>query len=357
MSNSTSAYKLYSDPWKFYNAMLEDIEQAREFIYVETYKFGSGSIGERFRNALTKKAKEGVKIKLLIDSWGTAVSLSFFTEMIQHGAEVRFFKKIKFFIDFFTKNHRRNHRKMMIIDNSVTYFGSANIAGHSLNWRESMLRIQGGLTEKFKEVFSEDFRLYNKYVFNKPYFTRLIKYNDFEIIRDVPSITRQRIKKRYEQLFKSAEEKVFIETPYFLPSFLLRKAMMDAANRNVEVNVILPKHSDVGLVDVIRNKYLGHLHRNNIKIWYYLPHNLHAKIMLVDYKLFCIGSANFDYRSFRYQHELLLIGEEPDILDQFKIHINNTLMNCEPFNYEDWKRRPFIQKLIEWMFLPFRYLL
>ena len=357
MSTASSAYKLFSDPWKFYNAMLVDIEQAQNFIYIETYKFGSGNIGERFRDVLTRKAREGVKVKLLIDSWGTAVSMSFFTDMIQYGAEVRFFKKIKFFLDFFTKNHRRNHRKLMIIDGHVTYLGSANIAGHSLNWRESMLRVAGGLTEKFKEVFLEDFRLYNRYVFNKPLYTRLIRYEGFEIIRDVPSLTRQRIKKRYERLLKNAKQKVYIETPYFLPSFLLRKAMIDASSRQVEVNVIIPKHSDVGLIDVIRNRYLGHLYKNNVRIWYYMPHNLHAKIVQVDDDLFCLGSANFDYRSFRYQHEMMLIGNEQEILDQVKEHIKTTLMNCEPFNYEDWKRRPLIQKCVEWIFTPFRHLL
>ncbi len=357
MSEASPAYKLFSDPWKFYNAMLEDIEQARDYVYIETYKFGSGNIGERFRNVLTRKAKEGVMIKLLIDSWGTSVSSSFFNEMIQHGAEVRFFKKIKFFIDFFTKNHRRNHRKLMIIDDKISYLGSANIAGHSLNWRESMLRVDSSLTGKFKEVFLEDFRLYKRYVYNKPVFTRLIKHEGFEILRDVPSITRQRIKKRYERLLKNAKSKVFIETPYFLPSFLLRKALVDAANRNVEVNIIIPKHSDIGLIDVIRNRYLGNLYKNNVKLWYYMPHNLHAKIILVDDELFCIGSANFDYRSFRYQHELMLLGVEADILSQVKNHIDTTLINCEPFNFDDWKRRPFIQKFIEWIFMPFRYLL
>ena len=104
-----SSYKLFHDPWNFYNAMLADIEQAETSIYIETYKFGSGSIGERFRNVLIKKAKEGINIKLLLDSWGTSVSSSFFKDLIESGAEIRYFKKIKFFIDFFTKNHRRNH--------------------------------------------------------------------------------------------------------------------------------------------------------------------------------------------------------------------------------------------------------
>ena len=357
MAPTNATYELYHDPWKFYDAILKDIEEARKYIYIETYKFGSGSIGERFRNVLTKKSREGVKIKLLIDSWGTSVSSSFFTEMIKNGGEVRFFMKIKFFWDFFTKNHRRNHRKVIVIDDHITYLGSANIAGHSLNWREAMIRLDAGIAKDFRNVFLDHFALYNRYVFKKPVYTRLIKYEDFEIIRDVPSITRQNIKKRYVHLIKQAKEQVSLETPYFLPSHMLRKALMDAAKRDIDINVIIPKRSDVGLVDVIRNRYLGLLHKNKVKIWYYLPTNLHSKIMLVDNEIFCIGSANFDYRSFRYQHELMLQGKDTSIIGQFRGHISNTMLNCEPFNYEEWLKRPFIQKFIEWLFLPVRHLL
>jgi len=351
-----SSYKLFNDPWNFYNAMLADIEQAKTSICIETYKFGSGSIGERFRNVLIKKAKEGINIKLLLDSWGTSVSSSFFKDLIESGAEIRYFKKIKFFIDFFTKNHRRNHRKLLIIDDKITYMGSANIAGHSLNWRESVLRIEGFLSKSFKKIFLEDFSLYNKYVFNRSSYIRLIKSGGFEILRDVPSITKQKIKKRYEWLIKRSKESVFIETPYFLPGFLLRKAMINAARRGVEVNVIIPKQSDIGLIDVMRNRYLGILYRNGIKIWFFMQGNLHAKLLLVDNKTFVIGSPNFDYRSFRYQHELVLQGTNDEIKQYVIDHVKETLESSEPFDYQEWLKRPFIQKFIESIFIPFRHL-
>ncbi len=354
--SAKSSYKLFNDPWNFYDAMLKDIEQAKESIYIETYKFGSGSIGERFRNVLARKAGEGIRIKLLLDSWGTSVPGNFFKELTEAGGEIRYFKKIKFFIDFFTKNHRRNHRKLLIIDDKITYMGSANIAGHSLNWRESVLRIEGVLTKSFSHVFLEDFSLYNKYVFNRSSYIRLIRCGGFEILRDVPSITKQKVKKRYEWLIRRAKKSVFIETPYFLPGFVLRKAMINAARRGVEINVLVPKHSDIGLVDVMRNRYLGILYRNNIRIWYFLPCNLHAKLLMIDNETFVIGSPNFDYRSFRYQHEIALQGTEERIRDQIDEHIAETLKNSEAFDYTEWQKRPFIQKFIENIFIPFRHL-
>jgi len=350
-------YQLMDDPLKFFDSMLQDINRARKYIYLETYKFANDAIGQRFRDALIQKAKSGVDVKILIDSWEASVSSSFFSELIANGGEVRFFTKIKFFIDFFTKNHRRNHRKFMIIDDQVCYLGSANITTYTISWRELMIRIEGGLARVFKKVFNLDFKLYNKYFFEKNSYIRLLHYDRFEIVRDVPSITKKRINKKFIHLIKNAEESVVIETPYFLPGFMLRKAMTDAAKRGVNVKVIIPRHSDVGLIDILRNKYLGPLFLNKIEFLYYSPSNLHAKAILVDDKISAIGSPNFDYRSFRYQHEIVLIGQVPEIARLLKKHILATIKDSQPFDYEKWARRPKFQRFTEWLLLPFRHLL
>lgn len=348
----------YDDPWQFFNAMLADIEAATKSVLIETYKFGSDNIGERFRDVLTRKAREGVKIKLLIDSWGAHVSHSFFKELIKEGGEVRFFMKIRFFWDFFTKNHRRNHRKLLLIDERISYVGSANIAGHSLNWCESVLRIDdAALNKDLVRVYDEHYKLYNRYVFNKPALTRLIRSGEYEIIRDVPSITRQVIKKRFEKMIRNARRRVIIETPYFLPGFLLRKSLTEAVKRGVDVTVIIPEHSDVHMVDLVRSRYLGMLHKNGILFRFYKPNNLHSKVLLIDNETYALGSANFDYRSFRYQHEIILVGKQKEIVSQLGEHVRNCLANSEPFNYEEWLKRPFIQRFFEWLYLPFRHLL
>jgi cardiolipin synthase len=154
-----------------------------------------------------------------------------------------------------------------------------------------------------------------------------------------------------------ARQRIVIETPYFLPGFKLRKAMSDAVKRGVDITVIIPKNSDVHLVDLLRGRYLGMLHKNGVKFRLYLPHKLHAKLLLIDEMTFALGSANFDYRSFRYQHEIILVGSDQDIISQIRGHISDCLQNSEPFNYDEWLKRPFIQRFYEWIFLPFRHLL
>jgi cardiolipin synthase len=357
MSEVIPEYTFFDDPLKFYHSMLTDIENAKQYIYLETYRFNNDSIGIKFRDALTRKAKEGLEIKVLMDSWGTSLPSNFFNEFQMHGGEFRFFLKIKFFWDFFTRNHRRNHRKMLIIDDAISYIGSANLTDYSLNWRESMLRIKSGVAAVLKKAFQQHYKIYNNYVFEKQIKIRKLTFEDCEIVRDVPSLTRQRIRSRYIKLIRNAGLEVTIETPYFLPSFFVRKALLDAAKRGVNVTVIMPKHSDVGLIDLLRNRNLGLLSKNGVRLLFYTPHNLHAKLLLVDKDIFSIGSPNFDYRSFRFQHEIVLIGTDQDAIKQISQHVAVTVKNCEEFNYDIWKKRSAVQKFFEWILLPFRHLL
>ncbi|MDG1900629.1 MAG: phosphatidylserine/phosphatidylglycerophosphate/cardiolipin synthase family protein [Bacteroidales bacterium] len=356
--NVNEQYHLFSEPLSYYNEMIEDIEKAKDYICIETFRIGKDEIGDRFRRALTRKANEGVKVKLLIDYWGSGpVDNEYFSDLIKGGGQVRFFEKIKFNSDIFTRGHRRNHRKLLLIDDKVSYIGSSNLTGYNMNWRESVLRMQSSITCTFAKLFEEDFESYNKYIFNNPSNSKQVNHDSFEIIRDVPSITRKQINNKFIGLIKEAKSMINIETPYFLPGFFLRKALMDAAQRGVEVNVILPRHSDVTLIDILRNKYFGILYKSGVNILFYEMNNLHAKLMLVDKKIFAIGSSNFDYRSFRYMYEIMLIGDNESIARQISAHVNTTILDSKPFRYQNWKERPLINKIFEWMLLPFRHLL
>ncbi len=349
--------ELFDNNLLLYASMLKDIESAKKYIYLETYRINNDAIGEQFRDALAAKCKEGVEVKLLLDSWGTSPSETFFSPIIINGGNVRFFKKLKFFIDFFTKNHRRNHRKLLLIDNKITYIGSSNYSSYSLGWRESVLRIEGDITYYFRRCFLDSYKIYRKYHFNKFAFKKTIKIGDYQIIQDIPSIYHQRIRKKHTEMITKAKKEILIETPYFLPGFKLRKALMDAGERGVDVRIMVPKNSDVMLVDILRNKYLGMFYKKNVKLLFYKPNNLHAKLLLIDNETFSVGSPNFDYRSFRYQYEITLIGSHEKTNQAIREHISKTMIDCEEFNYQKWKSRPRIEKILEWLLLPFRYLL
>lgn len=355
VANLTS-HRLYSEPPRFYDAMIQDIEQAERYIYLETYKFGNDAVGLRFRDALTAAAQRGVQIKLLLDSWGVSYNETFFSDLIALGGEVRFFRKILYSFDFFTKNHRRNHRKFLLIDDHISYIGSANITGYSLQWRESVIRLTGGITLMFKRSFLESYKIYKTYIFNKFTYKKSKFVDQFELVEDMPSIYRQRLKTKLEKLIRKAKREIIIETPYFLPGYKMRKCLADAARRGVSVKIILPRHSDVRSIDLLSSKYYGFYYSNNISLIFYTINNLHAKLILIDGETFGIGSPNIDYRSFRYQHEVMLFGTHKGIVDEVQRHVSETMQNCLPFDHVSWMRRPRIEKVLGWLLLPFRHM-
>jgi cardiolipin synthase len=352
-------YQLFSEPLKYYNSMLDDINAAKSYIYIETFRFGDDEMGNNFATALIKaRKKRDVEVKLLVDYWGAGnTGSNVFERLKKGGVEVRFFEKIKYNFDVFTKGHRRNHRKLLIIDDKIVYIGSSNITAYNINWRESVLRMKSGIAVTFKKLLLQDWKLYNQYVISRNYNTKVIKYYNFSIFRDVPNIAQKKINRLFINMIKNAQKSVYVETPYFLPGYLLRRALMSAAKRGVQVTVIIPKKSDVRLVDILRNKYIGPLSVSGIKFLFYETNNLHSKLLLIDEKEFAIGSSNFDYRSFRYMFEIVLKGNDPDISGQIFKHITQTVSDTTPFIYEAWKNRPYIDKFFEWLLVPFRHLL
>lgn len=349
--------RMYSDPLVYYPAILNDMKSAVNHIYIEIYRFRNDPIGIRFRDLLVKKCKEGVKIRVLIDSWAASSNETFFRPLTELGGEVKFFKKIKISWDGFTKSHRRDHRKIIVIDDLITYIGSTNINDYSLSWRESVFRIKGEIAKSFKVIIQENLKIYTKYLYDKAAYTKKIFYNQFEIIRDVPSLAFQPIQKKFLHVIQQAKREIFLETPYFLPGSKLRKALSEASGRGVKVNIIIPKKSDVHILDVLSGKYLGELARSGVKIHFFIPQNLHSKLFLCDRKYFIIGSANFDYRSFRYQHEICLFGEHKSLTRQLVNHFHASLNDCLPFDLASWQKRPKLQKFFERMLVPVRHLL
>jgi cardiolipin synthase len=347
---------MFSDPLQFFPAILNDIKSATGYIYFEVYRFRNDPIGIRVRDNLISKCREGVKIKLLIDSWGASSNMAFFKELIELGGEVKFFKKIRITWDSFTKNHRRDHRKILVIDDHITWIGSANVSGYALNWRESMFRISGNIARSFRNVILDNIKIYNKYFYDKVAYTRKIDYDNFQIIRDVPSIQHQPIQRKFLELIRNATSEILLETPYFLPGSNLRKALAEASARGVKVNVIIPKKSDIHILDVLSGKYLGELASAKVNIYFYLPLPLHSKIFMVDRKYFMVGSANFDYRSFRYQHEICLFGEHRSLNRQLLSHFQRSIKESEPFNFLTWQKRPRLQRMFESLLVPFRHL-
>jgi len=250
----------------------------------------------------------------------------------------------------FSKNHERNHRKLLIIDNNLTYIGSCNITAIGLEWRELVLKLKGEISGHFTDSFLTSWQNYKR--ISKE--IRSIIHKGFEIIQDTPSKKARKTETKYIELIKNAKKEILIETPYFVPSFKIRHALGSAAKRGIKIQIILPYTSDVKIVDVLRDTYLGGLYNSGVKIYYYKKKVLHSKLMLVD-NLFILGSSNLDYRSFIYQYEINLLGRDKEINSSLKKYFNSGLRDCIKFNYQEWKDRSSFKKLLELFLINVRH--
>ncbi|MDH3352881.1 MAG: phosphatidylserine/phosphatidylglycerophosphate/cardiolipin synthase family protein [Nanoarchaeota archaeon] len=343
-------YKILSDPKKIYRSMLSDIRKARKKIILETYIYDGGKIGKEFRDELEKKALEGVKVKLLIDGWGSSVKKSFFKKLIEAGGEVKFFREIRYVLHFFNANQERNHRKLLIIDSKISYLGSINITSTCLSWEELVLRIEGTIAKSFETSFRRTWKKFDSWDTHK---VRRIIHKGIEIIQDLPSSANRSTERNYKKLIRNAEEEILIETPYFIPPMGIKKAIKKALKRGVKIKLIIPKISDVGILDVFRNRYLGRLSKKGVEIFYF-PKILHSKLLIVDRDFFLLGSSNLDYRSFRHQYEINILVKNKDIVDSLRIYFYKNIKKSKAFNYNDWHNRNFLGKIVEIIMKPFR---
>jgi cardiolipin synthase len=358
-------FKLFSSPKLMYKQMLEDINKAEKYIYLETYIYSRDEIGNQFRQALVKKAKQGVKVLLLIDALGSqgirtrlskifninkhlglnkAVDKEYFSDLEQAGGEVRFFKKIQYVFKMFEANHERNHRKILVIDDRISYLGSANITAACLEWRELALRLDDSISVHFRDSFLNQWHREDNISFKK---IKFMFHKGFEIIHDIPADKEMLAASRYVKIINRARREILIETPYFIPPIRLRKSLYRALKRGVKVTIILPCNSDVTILDIVRNRYLGKFYKRGAHILYYTKGILHSKLIIVDRKYFILGSSNLDYRSFLHMHEINLLGKNKEIIQSLLAYFDSGLKDVRPFSYQEWKSRSSIKKILE----------
>ena len=347
-------FQIFSSPKQLYKQMLSDIADAKHTILLETYIYDNDKIGKKFRNLLVKKARQGIKVFLLIDAWGSKADKLFFNNLEKAGGKVKFFREFRYVLRIFSKNHERNHRKLLVIDGKISYIGSANITASCLNWRELSIRLEGDISERFVESFVNNWEISGKLSRRK---ISLLLHKGFEIIHDHPGDKIRNLEKRLVNLINSSKKEILIETPYFAPSLKIIRALSRAVKRKVNVKIILPYISDVRVADILRNIYLGRLYRNGIKIFYYKPRVLHSKLLIVDNSFFVLGSSNLDYRSFIHQYEINLLGKDNPLINALKSYFRETLRNSVCFNYKEWKSRSSLIKIFELILNKFRHYL
>jgi len=286
-----------------YNKMLKAIEQSKDEIMLESYIFNFDSIGKRFVEALNKKAQQMVSIRIHLDAVGSRYfhQHQILKKALDRRIQLKWFHRWSFKRPL--QFNVRNHRKLLIIDRKLVFTGGANIHQEcsqqffgDKRWRDTHVLIVSGSASLFAQYF-EDF-WYKK---RQKYLGGLL---EFDLIPNLTQKCRYLFRCRLTQVINRANKSLLCTTPYFVPDDFLLRALITAAQRGVEVRLLVPLESDHPLVNVMANQYYSRLLQYGIKVNAYLPRLLHAKTLVIDSSTVLIGSANMDYRSLFINHEL-----------------------------------------------------
>jgi len=296
------------------DTLIRDIENATDTINVMFYIVKNDIAGRRLIDALTKKAREGVAVRFLIDAvGGRQIWDSVLSEYKKAGGQHAFFFKPKLKWMNMKLNYR-NHRKLVVIDGEIGYIGGFNIGREYLgmkkkfgNWRDTHLRVLGSCVQDINARFILDWRFASKehIVVSQAYYSPVIQAGNtgIQIVSSGPDSQREEVKRGFMKMITSARKNVYIQTPYFVPDSSILESLKMAAQSGVDVKIMIPCMPDHMFVYWATYFYVGQLLNSGVQIYIYDNGFLHAKTMVVDGQVGTVGTANFDRRSFTLNFE------------------------------------------------------
>jgi cardiolipin synthase len=339
-------------------AMLEAISGAKKSIHLETYILASDLTGDRFKLALVERARAGVAVRLIYDAVGSfGLSATWVADLRAAGVEVIDFNPIAPWRARFNLSHR-DHRKSLIIDDEVAFTGGLNIANDyaavadgGVGWHDMHCRVKGPIVYDLARLFRRTWIRSGgtpfppvrrgKSIGNGTSFVRLIE--------NTARRQRTAIRRAYLHVIRAARETLHIENAYFLPDRGLRRALIRAARRGVDVQVIVPGHSDVALIEWASLYVLRRLARRGVKILHWRGPMMHAKTAVVDSTWSTIGTYNFDAQSRFNNLEMCVEILDPEVSKALVTEFEHDIANCDPYDEAAWQRLPWWRKAFAWM--------
>ena len=300
---------IMTDGYAFFPELLKDIAEATHHVHINMYIFEDDALGRLIADALMDKARQGVKVRLIYDDVGCwRVKSRFFEQMREAGVEVVPFLPVRF-PSFTSKVNYRNHRKIIVIDGRVGYIGGMNFARRyvSQKWRDTMLRMQGGVVYALQRAFLVDW-----YFVDRSLITDRIYYPTSpvsskggvaQVVTSGPMARYPEIMQGFVRIILAARRYIYIETPYFLPNEPILFALKTAALAGVDVRVMCPLRSDAKFTDWSSRSYLREIYEAGARVYFYKPGFLHSKLLISDDSLVSCGSVNVDFRSLENNFE------------------------------------------------------
>ncbi|MCL4178619.1 MAG: cardiolipin synthase B [Verrucomicrobia bacterium] len=346
----------------FFPIMLEAIRSAQHSITLATYIYWRGEAGRQFSEALMERARAGVQVRASLDWIGSrCMDRADLAQLREAGAEVRFYNPFSL-LHPFRVNHR-DHRKILVVDGRLGFIGGAGIgdvwlgnAHTEKHWRDGFYRVEGPVVAQLQSVFLENWaKITGEIESGDGFFPELAAAgtDSAHVFSNTAGAGTDRVRLFYLLAFDSARENIRIAMAYFIPCKAIRRSLIDAASRGVEVEIIVPnsRNNNQAARHMSRRHY-GDLLKAGVRIFEYQPSMYHVKCIIVDDALVSVGSANMDGRTFRYNDEANLNILSPSFAaSQIRVFEADKLRAHE-ITRADWKKRSPLSRLAECLLVP-----
>lgn len=351
----------YSDGVVLFDAIMESIKNAKKFIHMEYYIFREDDLGNRIKNLLIEKAKEGVEIKFIYDGMGSlSIKDKYFNDLRKAGGEVKiFFPPL---VPWFSLRWNfRNHRKIIIVDGVEAYLGGFNVGDEYLGknkkfgyWRDTHIKIEGDAIDNVEAEFLMDWVFVKKDTnimgleVTKYFFERgIVGDVGIQICSSGPNYEHAYIKDVFIKMINKAKKSIYIQTPYFIPDDTLQDTLKIAILSGVEVNIMIPNKPDHLFVHWATLSNVGELINLGAKVYIYNGGFLHSKTLIIDDEICSAGTANFDIRSFYFNFEINAIVYNKDFSLILKKAFINDINKSTLFTVELYSKRGRMIKIKE----------
>jgi len=351
---------LYFEGDVAFDAMADAIRSAKIFVHLEMYLFFSDVVGKRFAGLLSEKAREGIPVRVVYDAVGSIeASDGMFEEMQKAGVVVEVFRPVA----PWRKRSGilgRNHRKNLIVDGRVAFTGGVNLGddwsraemGDKV-WRDTHMKLEGPAAAACDYFFRETWK--------KVGGCGLPEDGHFQMDQEGPGKSDcmvvggggiakgKAIRRLFSEAFEVAERDVAMTVAYFIPPRVLLKILRKRSTEGVNIEVLVPRDSDVAVADWLREGLYPGLMKHGIKFHEYLRSVLHAKSIVIDDHLALVGSSNFDYLSISWNWELAVVIDDAEVVTKLREQYAIDLEESETVDEQSASARPWWRRMMSWI--------
>lgn len=349
---------------RIFPAMLEAIRAAESTVDLMTFVYWKGDIAVEFAQAMSERARAGVRVRLLIDALGgRLIDRGLVDQMDEAGVQVEWFRKPLLKSPF--KSNHRLHRKVCVIDGRVAFTGGVGIAeewcGDARNeneWRDTHLRVEGPAVDGLQSAFIQDWAETGRALYDEddqfPVQPQ-VGSSTVQIVRGSASLGWDDMQSAFHVMLCSAQQRLRIATAYFAPDDDFLDTLCEAPARGVEVDLLVPgPHADKRVSQLTSEGSYDRLVGCGVRIWTFQPSMMHAKVMTVDGQAAVVGSSNFNRRSLDHDEEVVLIALDAELVARLDADLDEDFERSVAIDLTRWRHRSAPQRVLERAVTPIR---